>query len=134
MLLLSELKGWGEDYVEVTVDHRQPSIFANADGCIPAWLGIEYMAQAIAVFAGIRAKQNNQPIRLGFLLGSRKYNALCSHFEANSQLLVKVTRIYMDDDNLVLFDCTISDGENTLATADVKAIQPDNIDDILKSI
>ena len=41
------------------------------DGQVPAWVGIEYMAQAIAAWAGCRARAAGKPPQLGFLLGSR---------------------------------------------------------------
>lgn len=132
MILVSGVDSWGDDYVEVYVDQDGSSLFAGNGGKVPAWVGIEYMAQAISVYAGIRSKQNNSRIQLGFLLGTRKYTAFTPCFDKGCRLQVKVTRELFEEGGVSLFGCTIHSGGQLLAQAEIKAIQPDNIDDILE--
>lgn len=42
---------------------------------MPAWFGIELMAQAIAAHVGLLSMRDGNPARPGVLLGSRKYEA-----------------------------------------------------------
>ncbi|MEJ2441900.1 MAG: hypothetical protein P8Y42_00385 [Exilibacterium sp.] len=130
MILLDAVHDWGESYLEAVVEHKQPGIFTNAAGEVPAWVGVEYMAQAIGAWAGIRARSNDQPIRIGFLLGTRKYTSYTEAFNFGEKVVVRVEKLMMDNENLALFDCKIF-ADKILATAQIKAIQPQNIEAIL---
>lgn len=132
MLLLSEVSDIGDEFAEAIVELDGSCCFSTADGSVPAWLGIEYMAQTIGLFAGFQAKANNRPNNIGFLLGSHKYTAYSDSFAKGSRLLIRAERKLHDANNLVMFDCTIHLDGNLQAQADVKAIQPDNFKETLK--
>lgn len=131
MLLVQSVIDWNETGAEVLVNTKDSGLFADSQGNIPAWVGIEYMAQAVAAYAGIVSKVNNEPLRLGFLLGTRRYSANVSAFLPDQQLRVCVKELLRDENNLVLFDCYIFSGDELLARAELKAIQPPNLDSIL---
>lgn len=132
MMLLSSLLDWGDDFIEVSVDHSTPSLFSDENGNIPSWVGIEYMAQAISAFAGIESKKKGLPVSIGFLLGTRKYQVFTECFNAGEQLIVRAERTYRSEDNIVQFHCLITCNGERLATSDIKAIQPENPEDIVK--
>src|SRR5438445_11019322 len=78
----------------IAVDHqslcaevviRPDSLFMGADG-VGSWVGIEYMAQAIAALAGHAARLDGDAVKVGFLLGTRRYEARCSCFAHGSVL------------------------------------------------
>ncbi|MGZ4955286.1 MAG: ApeP family dehydratase [Methylobacter sp.] len=92
------------------------------DETIPAWAGIEYMAQAVAAYAGVMARQANEPIRLGFLLGTRRYSSNVAAFKVGTMLTIRVEKI-IQDDNLGVFDCLIS-GDGVEITANLNVYQP----------
>ncbi len=92
------------------------------DQTVPAWAGIEYMAQTIAAFVGMMARRANEPIRLGFLLGTRHYNSNVAAFKVGETLTVRVEKI-MQDENLGVFDCRIQ-GEAAEVTAKLNVYQP----------
>lgn len=131
MILLDHIELWREDYLEAVVLNHSDSLFSDLNGNVPAWVGIEYMAQAIGAFAGIHALQKGEPVRIGLLLGTRKYETQVAHFQRNTTLTIKVKQVFMDENNLAAFACTIH-SDKLLAEALVKAIQPDNIEDIIK--
>jgi predicted hotdog family 3-hydroxylacyl-ACP dehydratase len=131
MILIDKVVSYGDGFLEALVEHEKPSLFADSQGNIPVWVGIEYMAQAIGAYAGIQSLQDNRPIRLGFLLGTRKYKAYTQQFNKNCPVNIRIDEIYRDESNLALFDCTIK-AEKVLATAQIKAIQPDNLEEILR--
>ena len=76
------------------------------DKTVPAWAGIEYMAQTIAAYAGLIAKQQGEAIKLGFLVGTRHYHSNVAEFSVGSTLSVSVEKI-MQDETLGVFDCCI---------------------------
>jgi len=132
MVLLDHIESWSDDTLQATVLHQNRNLFSDTNGNVPAWVGIEYMAQAIGAFAGIHALQNGEPVRIGLLLGTRKYQAKVPYFKRDIKITIKVEQIFMDENHLAAFDCTIH-SDTLLAEAQVKAIQPNNIDDILKN-
>jgi predicted hotdog family 3-hydroxylacyl-ACP dehydratase len=132
MLLLKSVLSWGERELEALVDPRDSQLFMDADGRIPSWVGIEYMAQAIGAFAGIISKQAGEPVCLGFLLGTRRYHAEVTHFDPQQLLRVKVSELLRDESNLVLFKCELYAHEQLLAHAEIKAIQPKDVETIME--
>ena len=94
----------------------------GSDESVPAWAGIEYMAQAIAAYAGIMAKRAGEPIRLGFLLGTRRYNSNVAEFKVGSTLTVHVKKI-IQNDNLGAFECMIQ-GVDVDVRANLNVYQP----------
>ena len=72
MVLLDEVLSCDTEAIEVRLLVRPNGLLSDSDGSLPAWTGIELMAQAIAAFAGIQAKRAGLPVELGFLLGTRK--------------------------------------------------------------
>ncbi len=132
MILLDRIESWGEDYLKAAVLHRADNLFSDPDGNVPAWVGIEYMAQAISALAGIHALQKGQPVRIGLLLGTRKYTSRVASFQRNEKLIIHVEQIFIAENHLGAFDCTIH-SDRLIAEAQIKAIQPNNIEDIIKS-
>ena len=72
MLLLDRVVSADADNLLAEVRIRSDSLFCNGDG-VGVWVGIEYMAQAIAAWAGYIARSRGEPVKLGFLLGTRRY-------------------------------------------------------------
>ena len=55
MSLLDEITGFGEEWLSAAVNITATSTFADEQG-VPAWIGIEYMAQCIAAFSGVQER------------------------------------------------------------------------------
>jgi predicted hotdog family 3-hydroxylacyl-ACP dehydratase len=111
------------------------SMLAGEQG-VGAWVGIEYMAQAIAAHAGWLAAQRGDPVRVGFLLGSRKYEATVPYFAPGDVLHVHVHRVLLAENGLGAFECRIDivDGVANVANAakaTVTVFQPDNVNQFL---
>ena len=87
MVLLDRVIAADEESLCAEVRIRQNSLFCNADG-VGAWVGLEYMAQAIGAYAGYTAKLRDDPIRVGFLLGTRRYQSSQPSFAVGSLLKV----------------------------------------------
>jgi len=96
--------------------------FPGNDKTVPAWVGIEYMAQAVAAYAGVIAKRAGEPIKLGFLLGTRRYNSNVAEFKVGSALTVRVEKI-IQNDHLGAFECMIQ-GIGVAVSANLNVYQP----------
>ena len=131
MVLLDRVVSADADYLLAEVRIRSDSLFCNADG-VGVWVGIEYMAQAIAAWAGCIARSRGEPVKLGFLLGTRRYECSRPIFVIGSLLQVHVRRVFQDESGLGSFECYIDDEQGRVATATVTVFQPHNVNDFLE--
>jgi len=131
MLLLKAVASWGKGELEAIVDPQDSRLLMDDEGRVPSWVGIEYMAQAIGALAGIESLQAGRPVSLGFLLGTRRYHAEIPFFPTEQELRVKVSELLRDETNLVLFKCEIYAGDELVAHAEIKAIQPRDVDALM---
>jgi predicted hotdog family 3-hydroxylacyl-ACP dehydratase len=122
MSLLDKVVDHGEDWLTAEVTINPDTLFLT-NKAVPAWIGIEYMAQAIAAFAGILAKIHQQDVKLGFLLGTRKYISSVSNFPIGTRLLIRVEKELQSDDGLGVFNCSI-DADNITINARLNVFQP----------
>lgn len=132
MVLVDEERAVAE--VDVPVD----GLFTR-DGQVPAWIGIEYMAQTISAWAAGRARRSRSSSegggapKLGLLLGSRRFVAHRAGFPCGTTLRVEARCELIGDNGLGLFDCRIELGGEEVATARVSVFEPDNAIEFLKS-
>lgn len=130
MMLLDRVIAIDTESLCAEVIIRLDSLFCKNNG-VGAWVGIEYMAQTIAAYAGHIALQNNEPVKVGFLLGTRRYECKRSFFAIGSVLRVYAKCILQADNGLGSFECTIDDAHTRLANATINAFQPDNLNQFL---
>ena len=103
--------------VAVTEDCR---FFAGTG--VPAWVGIEYMAQTIAAHAGYEARLRGEPPSVGFLLGTRAYRCALLEFPLGATLTIAVEPVVVDL-RVNAFQCSIAT-DRVVATAVVNTYQP----------
>ena len=133
MVLLDRVLSVDDDTLCAEVCLGPASMLAGEHG-VGAWVGIEYMAQAIAAHAGWLGRQRGEPVKAGVLLGARKYTASLDCFPLHCTLKVHVQRVLMADNGLGAFDCRIDvDGGATVATAIVTVFQPDDFNQFLNT-
>ena len=122
MILIDQVENFAEDSLNGKVKISRSSKFLNHKNQVPAWVGIEYMAQTIAAWAGIHAKLVGKPITLGFLLGSRRYHSKVSYFNLDDELTIFATRSYQHE-NLGVFDCEILHQDTAIIDAKLSVYQ-----------
>lgn len=125
MRLIDRLLDWDENGVAVEVTVPADGLFSDADG-VPAWVGVEYMAQAIAAWAGCRARHAGQAPALGFLLGTRRYVAEQPYFRTGARLRVEARCELLGENGLGMFACRIMEGEDVVAVANVSVFEPND--------
>jgi predicted hotdog family 3-hydroxylacyl-ACP dehydratase len=108
MILLDAVEQVDSEGIRTRVQVRPGGLLNRADGHLPAWAGIELMAQSVAAFAGYRARLAGVPVELGFLLGTRSYKCNVEHFPAGTQLQISALRSLEDESGMGVFECSIS--------------------------
>jgi predicted hotdog family 3-hydroxylacyl-ACP dehydratase len=103
---------------EIEVDHQ--SLFVDADGSIPAWVGIEYMAQCVAAHAGLAARAEGNEPRIGFLLGSRRISFHCARFDRGRTLRATAVRTWGGSEGMVSFECRLEDADSGAPLAEAR--------------
>ncbi|SJM91569.1 Beta-hydroxyacyl-(Acyl-carrier-protein) dehydratase FabA/FabZ [Crenothrix polyspora] len=121
MVLLDRIIDFDGHTLSAELIVRDDGLFGDKHS-VPAWVGIEYMAQAIAAYAGIQSKLAGEPIKLGFLLGTRRYISNIANFAVGTILTIQVKNI-IQDDKLGVFDCKIY-GADIEISANLNVYQP----------
>jgi predicted hotdog family 3-hydroxylacyl-ACP dehydratase len=116
MVLIDEVRDWDQGRLEASVAIRPGIPFYDSAHGVPAHVGIEYMAQACGAYAGLEAVTAGQPVRIGLLLGTRRYLSAVSWFEPGQQLLVRILELFRDG-SIGMFDCRIECEGRELASA-----------------
>jgi predicted hotdog family 3-hydroxylacyl-ACP dehydratase len=122
MILLDRLVAADDESLCAEVRVRANSLFL-VDGAVGGWVGLEYMAQAIGAFAGYRSRLRGEPVRIGYLLGTRHYECKQPSFALGSRLEIYVKRVLQSQDGLAAFDCRIDDETGVIASANVTVFQ-----------
>lgn len=124
MILLDAVECFDADSLTATATVRPGGLFNQPDGSLPAWVGIELMAQAIAAWAGCHARQADTAIKVGFLLGTRQFTSTMPHFPAGSALRLCVERTLQDSSGMGIFVCELHCAGQLAAQARVNVFQP----------
>lgn len=134
MVLLDSLVSVDADNLCAAVAITEQTMFCR-DGEVGAWVGIEYMAQAIAAHAGWLALQQGEAVRIGFLLGSRRYECSAPAFTQGMVLHVHVHMEIKNENGLGAYHCRIEDAAQpgqVLAQGTITVFQPENIDEFMR--
>ena len=123
MVLLDRVIAVDDEGLCAEVRVRRDSLFC-INGAVGGWVGLEYMAQAIGAYAGYRARCHGEPVRIGYLLGTRHYDCKQPNFHAGSRLRIHVKRVWQSAEGLASFDCRIEDQSNVMASAQLTVYQP----------
>jgi predicted hotdog family 3-hydroxylacyl-ACP dehydratase len=90
---------------------------------VPSWVGIEFMAQCVAVSAGASARLAGRPLPVGLLLGSTAYRVAIAWFQSDVEYLAHCRVLLEDSRGLGAFDCAITAGDETIATARLTVLE-----------
>ena len=125
MLLLDRLGQADAESATAEVTVPADGLFLQDQG-MPSWVGLEYMAQTVAAWAGWQAAQAQQPVKLGFLLGTRKFVAQHAFFAPRACLQIHVRCELVAENGLGMFDCRILNEAQELATARISVYEPED--------
>lgn len=123
MVLLDKVIEYDDDSLVSETRVRDDGLFGDGK-TVPAWVGIEYMAQTVSAHNGMMCTLADRAINIGFLVGTRRYLSNVDSFSVGLLLTIKIKRI-MEDQGLAVFDCQIlADGIDVSAKLNV--YQPDS--------
>jgi len=108
MILIDQVLEFDQEQIHTRLTVRAGGLFNREDGSLPAWVGIELMAQSVAAYAGCRARSEGNPVELGFLLGTRKFECNVEHFPAGAELQIHALRSLEDDNGMGVFECHLT--------------------------
>jgi len=111
------------EHVVAEADVSEASLFLRG-GRLDAWIGIEYMAQAIAAWAGHRARSQGRSVTLGFLVGTRRYDVRRQSFRVGECLRIEAGCELMAGNGLGMFACRILVGGELAASANLSVFEP----------
>jgi len=123
MILIDQVESFDEEQIRTRLTVRPGGLFNREDGSLPAWVGIELMAQSVAAYAGCRAREQGKPVELGFLLGTRKFECNVEHFPAGTELQVHALRSLEDENGMGVFECHLN-GPGIHALARLNVFRP----------
>lgn len=111
-----------EAIAETDVSPANP-LFIPGRG-LPAYAGVEMMAQAIASIDGMKRHIGGLPPKIGFLLGCRKYSVRAAEFPEGMRLRIIVNKVFSDGE-MFSFECRIDDEEGgEVARANMNVYAP----------
>jgi predicted hotdog family 3-hydroxylacyl-ACP dehydratase len=110
---------------EVTIGPQ--TLFLEPAG-VPAYVGLEYMAQAIAAHGGYKSYQAGVPVEMGFLLGTSQWQSFCQFFEVGQTLCIHVRHVW-GDLQFMRFRCIITDATTgaRLQQGEVNVFKPKDV-------
>lgn len=123
MLLLDRIVSVNEERAVAEAKLRPDGLFVRGNA-VPAWVGVEYMAQTVAAWAGARARRAGGAVKIGFLLGSRRYEASRSDFPVGVCLRIEAECELVSETGLGLFSCRILIDGEPVASAQLSVVEP----------
>ncbi len=123
MLLLDEVTSWEGKSIACQVVLRDDSPFVEA-GRAPAALAIEYMAQCIAAYVGLRGYARGEPVQIGYLIGARDVTLPADDFRVGDVLHVTASHVW-GDEALGSFACAIERGAREVARGTLNVYRGD---------
>jgi len=131
MCLLDRVVEADAESLRAELEIRADSLFFDGTA-VGAWVGIEYMAQAVAALGGWHARRQGAAPKVGFLLGSRRYSANQATFALGQRLVVEVRREFLADNGMGQYDCRIECDGAVLASATLTIFEPVDVAGFLK--
>ena len=121
MILLDGVHDDTEQAITCKVTLRDTSPFVE-NGRVPAVVALEYMAQCVAAYAGLKAFREGTPVRLGYVIGARVVELAEDQFGVGEELFVSANRVW-GDDLVGNFECRVDSRRRRVATAVLSVFQ-----------
>ncbi|WP_410498062.1 hypothetical protein [Chitinibacter sp. S2-10] len=132
MILLDEIIEFGDEHLVAALTIPVDGLFNDAalGGAIPAYVAIEYMAQAVAAHDGCRVRAAGEQPKIGFLLGTRAFDCNVPAFAVGTRLTVHVQEVIKGENGMGVFEARVegtqADGSPIRVSARINGFQPPN--------
>ena len=131
-VLLDQVLHFDDDSLTAEATIKADSIYLKGTA-EPGWMGLEYMAQAVAAYAGTRARKQGQNPKVGMLIGTRRYQCSLPAFPVGMTLVIKTSILLEDENGLSVFQCTVTNAGDIIAEANLNVYQPQDIQQYLNT-
>ena len=123
MVLLDEITELSESHIVATLRIGPTSLFLR-NNKIRSIVSLEYMAQAVAAYAGLQRQKAGEAPRIGYIIGVPSMELLVDNFEIGDRLEVHANHVWGDGD-LGRFDCVIERSQKEVARASLSVYSGD---------
>jgi predicted hotdog family 3-hydroxylacyl-ACP dehydratase len=123
LVLLDEIVDLDEERIEAKVTIASDSMFLR-DGKVRGIVCLEYMAQAVAAFAGIRRQSAGEAPKIGYIIGVPSMELEVDNFKIGDELQVHAKHIWGEGE-LGRFDCRVERGQKQVARASLSVYSGD---------
>ncbi|GJM11033.1 MAG: 3-hydroxylacyl-ACP dehydratase [Lysobacteraceae bacterium] len=124
MQLMDRVVVADRDSVSCEVTITNESTFLQSPFGVPAWVGIEYMAQTAAALAGVQAQLSDDDAPLGYLLGTRKLECLMAWFQVGDHLIASAREEFVDDNGLGAYACELACNGQVVSNCRLSVFRP----------
>lgn len=132
MILLDRVVARLADGIVTELAIRPGLPFFQQGRGIPAHIALEWMAQSCGAHVGATAIDTKQPVRVGFLLGTRDFSSDVDWFTEGQVVQINARMVFHEDETAV-FDCHVSCDDKIVVTAQLTVYQPSDIANMLAS-
>ena len=138
MILVDKIISYDVEKLKLSAEvsiSKDTLFFDTVMGGVPAWVGIEYMAQTIGALSGVFGKKKNEEKpTMGFILGTRKYENKIGCFKEGKSYRIDVEELFYSS-GLGCFKGIIKDKkENICASAELNVFRMENSDDFVNQV
>ncbi len=131
LLLDRVVESRGDDSLVTETLIREDNPYCDR-GRVGAWIGVELIAQSIAALAGLDARRDGRPVKIGFLLGTRRYRSAVPWFAVGQRLRIEVTREFQTGDGLgAARGRILGDDDRLLGEGLLTVFQPARPEDVI---
>jgi predicted hotdog family 3-hydroxylacyl-ACP dehydratase len=123
MLFLDRLVSIGPDFAECEWEVRDDFPLLVPGHGVPAYAGIEYMAQCVAVHSGARASVKGLEPPLGLLLGTRDFQCSVAYFDVGGRYRSACRELIRDSQGMGSFACRIESANKIIAEANLAVFE-----------
>ncbi|SHF21582.1 Predicted 3-hydroxylacyl-ACP dehydratase, HotDog domain [Modicisalibacter ilicicola DSM 19980] len=124
MCLLDRILAVDDVSLRADVMPGADDLFATEVG-IPGWTGLEWLAQAVAAWAGWHAAAQGEAPAIGFLIGTKRFETTREHLPPDRTYQVTIRLDFRADNGLGHFRGEILDDEGRcLAAGTLAVFQP----------
>ena len=105
MLLLNRVREYNTKELSIEAEYSitEDGLFFDSDAAgVPAWVGFEFIAQAVSALIGIRYRENGEPPKIGFILSVSQMRIGLPFFKTGSIIAIKAN-IIESVDSLYIF-------------------------------
>ena len=126
MRLVARVLAHSPERTVCAVDVSDSELFRDAEGRVPAWVALEYMAQCVAAQGGLLDGVSGVAPKPGLLVGVKHLAWHRDHFAPSESLEVS-SRIVQRIGRLASLACEVRSGDELVAEGTLSVFIPDSL-------